>query len=165
MQGGNLTHEEIWDDSDLQASWDDALAEYKKYHSLAAKGEQIDLDKLENEEESQALLKPAATQAHQQPLPNSTHSATGASAQATAAAEHVSESSMPATAVPSTATGPSVPPSTNGPLAGAAMPQALLSTMQDEGMKNLVMSWYYAGYYTGLLEGQQKAYASMQEGG
>ena len=28
-----------------------------------------------------------------------------------------------------------------------------------------MMSWYYAGYYTGLLEGQQKAYASMQESG
>jgi hypothetical protein len=37
--------------------------------------------------------------------------------------------------------------------------------VQDEGLKNLMMSWYYAGYYTGLLEGQQKAYASMQEGG
>lgn len=28
---------------------------------------------------------------------------------------------------------------------------------QDESMKNLMMSWYYAGYYTGLAEGQQKA--------
>jgi hypothetical protein len=37
--------------------------------------------------------------------------------------------------------------------------------VQDEGLKNLMVSWYYAGYYTGLLEGQQKAYASMQEGG
>lgn len=40
-----------------------------------------------------------------------------------------------------------------------------LITVQDESMKNLMMSWYYAGYYTGLLEGQQKAYASMQETG
>jgi len=67
---------------------------------------------------------------------------------------------------------------------GGAMPQALLNTgnphhrrrleehlanneiiVQDEGLKNLMMSWYYAGYYTGLLECQQKAYASMQEGG
>ena len=28
---------------------------------------------------------------------------------------------------------------------------------QDEGLKNLMMAWYYAGYYTGLYEGQQKA--------
>jgi hypothetical protein len=41
----------------------------------------------------------------------------------------------------------------------------IMIAVQDEGLKNLMMSWYYAGYYTGLLEGQQKAYASMQEGG
>lgn len=29
--------------------------------------------------------------------------------------------------------------------------------VQDEGLKNLMMSWYYAGYYTGLYEGQQRA--------
>jgi len=29
--------------------------------------------------------------------------------------------------------------------------------VQDEGLKNLLMSWYYAGYYTGLYEGQQMA--------
>jgi hypothetical protein len=30
------------------------------------------------------------------------------------------------------------------------------SASQDAGMKSLLMSWYYAGYYTGLHEGQQK---------
>lgn len=60
------------------------------------------------------------------------------------------------------------------------MPQALMNTgvflsnnscsgtdifkVQDEGLKNLMMSWYYAGYYTGLYEGQQKALASQQNG-
>lgn len=28
--------------------------------------------------------------------------------------------------------------------------------VQDEGLKRLLMSWYYAGYYTGLYEGQQR---------
>jgi hypothetical protein len=28
--------------------------------------------------------------------------------------------------------------------------------VHDEGLKNLLMSWYYAGYYTGLYEGQRK---------
>lgn len=27
--------------------------------------------------------------------------------------------------------------------------------MHDENLKNLMMSWYYAGYYTGLYTGQQ----------
>lgn len=29
--------------------------------------------------------------------------------------------------------------------------------VQDENLKNLMMAWYYAGYYTGLHEGQQTA--------
>ena len=35
--------------------------------------------------------------------------------------------------------------------------------MQNEDMKNLIMSWYYAGYYTGLYEGKQQGYASARE--
>jgi hypothetical protein len=29
-------------------------------------------------------------------------------------------------------------------------------TVQDENLKNIMMSWYYAGYYTGLYTGQQQ---------
>jgi hypothetical protein len=29
-------------------------------------------------------------------------------------------------------------------------------TVQDENLKNIMMSWYYAGYYTGLHAGQQQ---------
>ena len=35
-----------------------------------------------------------------------------------------------------------------------------LNAVHDEGLKNLLMSWYYAGYYTGLYEGQQQAQAA-----
>jgi hypothetical protein len=31
-----------------------------------------------------------------------------------------------------------------------------LLLVQDENMKNIMMSWYYAGYYTGLHAGQQQ---------
>lgn len=31
----------------------------------------------------------------------------------------------------------------------------LMFTVRDEGLKRLLMSWYYAGYYTGLYEGQK----------
>lgn len=37
-----------------------------------------------------------------------------------------------------------------------------LSVVHDENLKKLMMSWYFAGYYTGLHEGQQKAYAAYQ---
>ncbi|KAJ5665666.1 uncharacterized protein N7477_008114, partial [Penicillium maclennaniae] len=38
----DLTHEEIWDDSALVRSWDDAVEEYQLYHSIQAKGENVD---------------------------------------------------------------------------------------------------------------------------
>lgn len=31
----------------------------------------------------------------------------------------------------------------------------MCSAVKDEALRNLMMSWYYAGYYTGLYEGQQ----------
>jgi hypothetical protein len=31
-----------------------------------------------------------------------------------------------------------------------------LLLVQDENLKNIMMSWYYAGYYTGLHTGQQQ---------
>jgi len=33
--------------------------------------------------------------------------------------------------------------------------QTDILVVQDEKLKNLLMSWYYAGYYTGLYTGQQ----------
>lgn len=32
-----------------------------------------------------------------------------------------------------------------------------VSKVHEEGVKNLMMSWYYAGYYTGLYEGRQQS--------
>lgn len=34
-----------------------------------------------------------------------------------------------------------------------------LTAVQDDNLKNMMMSWYYAGYYTGLYEGKQQGYA------
>ena len=31
-----------------------------------------------------------------------------------------------------------------------------LDAVNDEGLKNLLMAWYYCGYYTGLHEGRQQ---------
>ena len=35
--------------------------------------------------------------------------------------------------------------------------------VNDEGLKNVMMSWYYAGYYTGLLEGKQQGHAAAMQ--
>ncbi|KMU87264.1 hypothetical protein CIHG_04709 [Coccidioides immitis H538.4] len=31
------------------------------------------------------------------------------------------------------------------------------TAQEDESLKNLMMAWYFAGYYTGLYEGQRRA--------
>ena len=40
--GTGLTQDEIWDDSALIRSWEDAYAEYQFYHSVHARGEDIE---------------------------------------------------------------------------------------------------------------------------
>lgn len=42
------------------------------------------------------------------------------------------------------------------PSLAPTLPPHLVGSVQDEGLKNLLMSWYYAGYYTGLYEGKKK---------
>ncbi|KAG7294296.1 hypothetical protein NEMBOFW57_004367 [Staphylotrichum longicolle] len=42
MESKAATHEEIWDDSALVDSWNEALEEYKKYHSIHARGGTVD---------------------------------------------------------------------------------------------------------------------------
>ncbi|OAQ71055.1 survival motor neuron protein (SMN) domain-containing protein [Pochonia chlamydosporia 170] len=153
----DLSHEEVWDDSSLIDSWNEALAEYKvravlfttharrkeslvdsrfrqKYHSIHAKGGSIrDLESKiathdkEVESNKQANSSEAVSAGNEDPDGNISSSEHGQPLQKDGAA--------PA---------PVAPP-----------PQALLGSIRDDNLKKLLMSWYYAGYYTGLFEGQQ----------
>ncbi|KAF2717912.1 hypothetical protein K431DRAFT_297405 [Polychaeton citri CBS 116435] len=156
----NLSHAQIWDDSALVDSWNQAFEEYKKYHSIATRGGELDLESLENIASEDAMRS----------------SKTGATAVALTDAEAVEPDAetvpdaTPAAHQTETAQSAATEPSsqTNGQVQdtnGMAVPVALLNSMQDEGMKNLMMSWYYAGYYTGLYEGKQQALANFQQGG
>ncbi|KAK7755906.1 hypothetical protein SLS62_002193 [Diatrype stigma] len=53
----NLTHDEIWDDSTLVNSWNEALEEYKKYHSIHTKGGNVN-DLIKEKETSDAKDEP-----------------------------------------------------------------------------------------------------------
>jgi hypothetical protein len=44
------------------------------------------------------------------------------------------------------------------------MANVALNAVHDESLKNLLMSWYYAGYYTGLYEGQRQGATSRHDG-
>ncbi|KAM0444145.1 hypothetical protein ACHAQK_002900 [Fusarium lateritium] len=133
----NLSQEEIWDDSSLIDSWNEALNEYKKYHSIHAKGGSL------RDLESQNLAAIKAASDAEQPQAKVTED----TELDLAATEEKKET-----------------PSTHNEAKGPAVPQGLpsfpiqivLGSVQDESLKKLLMSWYYAGYYTGLYEGQQQ---------
>ncbi|PTB62153.1 hypothetical protein BBK36DRAFT_8540 [Trichoderma citrinoviride] len=142
-------HEEIWDDSVLIDSWNDALREYKKYHSIRAKGGSIrDLEQAEVDsakaDVTPKIEESTDTQGHVPDLSDK-----GADAADDAPAEKQSESTQPAHGLNS--------------LPNAFPSQAILGTVRDENLKKLLMSWYYAGYYTGLFEGQQQGQQQPQQ--
>ena len=41
-------------------------------------------------------------------------------------------------------------------------PMLILDSVNNDAIKNLMLSWYWAGYYTGLHEGQQQATPSQK---
>jgi len=153
----NLSHAEIWDDSALVDSWNDAVEEYKHYHSIHARGERVEdilqmcedkasvVGKEAHYEEDQVNGQkndPRAKMELSQETPSQSHTVDGGS--------KVEKSQQ---SVSNQASG-------GKSSKGSALPQHLIGQVHDEGLKNLLMSWYYAGYYTGLHEGQQQGVAS-----
>ncbi|KAL4986448.1 hypothetical protein BDW68DRAFT_163195 [Aspergillus falconensis] len=149
-----LTQEEIWDDSALVQSWDEAVEEYKLYHSIAAKGENVEDVLREAEAAAEAEAGPSMSWAQVEKDEDMADAAADSVQLAAASAEtHVSQ------------TDGSAQEKQHQDAAASAGPQAQASTMpypafpqtQDEALKNLMMAWYYAGYYTALYQEQQRA--------
>ncbi|KAJ5150621.1 uncharacterized protein N7500_010810 [Penicillium coprophilum] len=144
----SMTHAEVWDDSALVQSWDDAVEEYQHYWSIHAKGEDVE-DALKEAEDTHMppdvhhgdgeLIKAEEDDAIQ---PNNENVSMTVDDQTS---ESVPEPSQPVD-TNSAVSAPTIP-----------MPHPVMANVQDESLKNLMMSWYYAGYYTGLHEGQQQA--------
>lgn len=167
MANQELTHEEVWDDTALVDSWNEAFEEYKvnmslspcrialtvwqKYHSMAARGEKV---KVETEAPDQDAQYPQAQLVEE--------------IQA-AEAEEAARSHLSAKAAsPSKPAVPDVPKALLATrkcisIQRLHMRLADENTVQGEDLKNLMMSWYYAGYYTGLYEGKQQGYASAKQ--
>ncbi|KAF9870519.1 hypothetical protein CkaCkLH20_12009 [Colletotrichum karsti] len=156
MAGDNveMTHAEMWDDSALIESWNEALDEYKKYHSIHAKGgrlEDIDLQEKSEPQYGQAthLTTGSETKAVDQPETVDGEEAANETKGAERSTDVQPTAGVPIANTISGHSGSVPSPATMGP-------QGLLGSVQDEGLKRLLMSWYYAGYYTGLYEGQQQ---------
>jgi len=153
----------VWDDSALVDSWNQALEEYKKYHSIHATGGSVEeilaAEKSKEKEAANAKIKieqDASNNDGDEAMEEgeAAEEVTAAAAAPNGAQQRppISQSQAPESAPKDVNSGPSVS-------AGGAFPQPqmLLGSIQDEELKRLLMSWYYAGYYTGLMEGRQKA--------
>ncbi|KAL2166781.1 hypothetical protein VTG60DRAFT_2162 [Thermothelomyces hinnuleus] len=153
------THEEIWDDSALVESWNQALEEYKKYHSIHAKGGSVD-DILNGADETTR----SNTDAKPEPgvVDEAARSQEDAEAEAdvdeTIPMEESDETSVPTISDVQDSVNANKKQGDALRAGGSSVPgpQIVLGTVQDEELKNLLMSWYYAGYYTGLYEGKQQ---------
>jgi len=153
-----LTQDEIWDDSALVRSWDQAVEEYKLYHSIHAKGENVEAILQAAEQTSDGQVDDvdsmqtdvAQTEAAGGEADRESHGAQGE--------RHADEPEVaPPTAKPPLETENLGGATQASPGGTTSMPNALLGEVQDEGLKNLMMAWYFAGYYTGLHEGQLHA--------
>jgi len=151
----NVSHAEIWDDSALVDSWNDALEEYKKYHGVKARGEDVEEvlraaeshnngvgQEIQQEEEQgdDGLVNDPRAKEN---LPEET-------------GDHDTKNAKDEAPVG----GQQPKPSQASERTPPALPQNMIGQVHDEGLKNLLMSWYYAGYYTGLYEGQQQGTAA-----
>ncbi|KAI9797821.1 MAG: hypothetical protein M1833_005324 [Piccolia ochrophora] len=184
----HLSHEQIWDDSALIQSWDEALEEYKLYHSMHARGETV--DKVLEDADMQDVAvhqgdRTASTSANaafdriRSDEGNARHEKThdpltgadydeledgevdegaeeGAIRTTPQQDMHRGEESTIQPSLPTEhQTGGKATKSRSG--MADVVPELLSNGVEDSGLKNLMMSWYYAGYYTGLYEGQQQA--------
>ncbi|KAL4798745.1 hypothetical protein BDV19DRAFT_356085 [Aspergillus venezuelensis] len=149
-----LTQEEIWDDSALVQSWDEAVEEYRLYHSIAAKGENVE-----------DVLREAEAAAHADAGPSLSWTQVeedDGMADAIPESEPVEATAQVAgTHVPKVATESAQVKPETAAAAGSAqapgMPYPAFPPESDEGLRNLMMAWYYAGYYTARYEEQQRA--------
>ncbi|CAG8054665.1 unnamed protein product [Penicillium salamii] len=161
----SMTHEEIWDDSALVQSWDDAVEEYQLYHSIHAKGENVE-DVLKAAESSSVAEPEVVGEAeiHAEEDAVNPESEDVAMIIDEGTSEPITQGLLPQPVSTSTTEVPAATLPMPHPVMANGMSEfethgdrMLILPVKDEALKNLMMSWYYAGYYTGLHEGQQQA--------
>ncbi|KAI5928005.1 hypothetical protein F4810DRAFT_705901 [Camillea tinctor] len=181
---GKLTHDEIWDDSALVDSWNEALEEYKRYHSIHRKGGNVE-DLLRSKPEQNGSDAKCSTDEIDSSLDPGVDKE---DTEMRGEAKEAPVSSPPAAIHEENPGGPGVlgrdltkilmkhvqdgRPESGTPatqhshphgLGPGPVPAGLLGSVRDEGLKRLLMSWYYAGYYTGYYEGQRDSTSQKED--
>ncbi|EPE35945.1 hypothetical protein GLAREA_05283 [Glarea lozoyensis ATCC 20868] len=176
------SHAEVWDDSMLVNSWNDAVEEYKRYHSIQALGEDVDEliegHELHNEtmfassindipkdhSQDSCLLSSASQTSHNQILEKklgqdqleeaSTADQSSDTKPSTAPQANETSSSSNQIADHRSTKPPALPHHLIGQgetdiryrdVHGDLLTRGSFHAVNDDGLKNLLMSWYYAG--------------------
>ena len=152
---GELSHEQIWDDSALLRSWNDALAEYEFYHSIHAREEDVDevLRRVEAEEAAEVFK-----------VLNELDDDGG---QAIVDAGQVEEGEIDDIGDEGEVDEGAVKTSTIKEMgadqrsqiekpAHTATDDKAGSVSGDAVLENIKMAYYWAGYYSGLYDGQRR---------
>ncbi|KAL7274041.1 hypothetical protein RUND412_003082 [Rhizina undulata] len=195
-----LTHEEIWDDSMLVNAWDEALQEYKKYHSIQATGG--DMKAILRDAEAEAEMQeapPLVSQEDRKDFYEPSIEDGELEEEAGEYGESQQQEEKSRTIVPEVPSNEKIPPSLENSSLDVGstnheqlkqstgigedaiqtpgqtprhshnqmfqlppLPQIAVGSVDNEALRNLMMSWYYAGYYTGLYEGQQQQQKQQQ---
>ncbi|MCJ1444867.1 MAG: hypothetical protein MMC23_005370 [Stictis urceolatum] len=156
-----LSHEEIWDDSGLVESWNQSYEEYKRYHSIHARGENLkDLIA-----EAEAAEKQVPVEGSDTILQSGTAQSANVDDTALEDGELQDDAAPINSSIGQEATSEITPnsqlkapqeiASSEAPELSGLFSNVAEGSTQDQGLKNLMMSWYWAGYYTGFYEGQR----------
>ncbi|EUC27161.1 hypothetical protein COCCADRAFT_112406 [Bipolaris zeicola 26-R-13] len=168
----DMSDKHAWDDSLLISSWDDALNEYKKYHSIHQSGKRLE-DVLTEEEvkelregygdlieetepTSGATETNGITPNDDADMSNAEISCVAQSEKTCLVQQEPGQSEQQNTHDTQSPRAEAASAPGAAETLAEAVPQAMLGTVKDENLKNIMMSWYYAGYYTGLHAGQQQ---------
>jgi len=155
MNSHGKAHAEVWDDSALVDSWDEAVNEYKKYHGVQARGENVEELLRAHTKQSNGVSEDEDMQVEE----HLDHDFEAKESLPEETADHDTRSLGDDSQVRDKYSGPNEMPGQapdSGVKKGPALPQHLIGQVHDNNLKSLLMSWYYAGYYTGLYEGQQQ---------
>ncbi|KAJ3147324.1 hypothetical protein HDU89_005674 [Geranomyces variabilis] len=160
--GGRSAHAEEWDDTALIEGWDAAVLEYQMFHSdQPATGGNIKRKKRQAKPQPQSQP-PTAESATASVLDSvaadeqkhAQHSANGSDSQTAPDRSSYGQCASCGVGTVHASTTPAFP----GSIPGVEAPMGL-DLPQDEDLANVMMSWYYAGLYSGIYQAKMRRQA------
>lgn len=137
----DISDRDVWDDSALIKHWDASLAEYKKYHSLEAQGHDDGDQRAPVAEGPDVEMEERQVQGEQKEYDDEQE-------------EEMEGEEMVEDRENQGNGDDDVREETNPP---PPPPGAVISLDNlDDGVKQLAMAWYWAGYYHGLEVGKKR---------